>query len=908
MQSSVVGLQAAPLKPQARRAQASQRGSGRLVVRSVLEMNKGKATTNGAAASKADAVQKDIELQGLYRAPIVKDDQEKLYQSVAWSVHNRLKDAFEKTQEHWKEKDPKHVYYLSAEFLMGRTLTTAVNNMGLEGEYAEALKKMGSNMETVVSKELDAALGNGGLGRLAACFLDSMATLDLPGWGYGIRYRYGMFKQAVKDGVQVELPDYWLDNGNPWEIRRPDTQFNVGFYGSLKDGKWAPGEVVIAEAYDVPIPGYKTKTVSNLRLWDAKPSSELDLAAFNAGDYVKAVELKRKADEITAVLYPNDATEEGKELRLKQQFFFVSASLQDTIARYLEKHTDLAGLPEKATFQMNDTHPTIAVAELMRLLIDVHGLSFQDAWAITTKTVAYTNHTVMPEALEKWPVRVIGKLLPRHMQLIEQINNSWLDSIKDFVAGKVEKQVTAKKAEAEAAKAAAKAEKAAAVKAAGTEVEEEEEVTAVDAKVDEAELLAEALKGYSIIQENQWTKGEMLVNMAYLAVVGSFAVNGVAAIHSEIIKTDIFPQFVELFPKRFQNKTNGVTLRRWLAYCNPELSALITEALGTDAWVKDATLLAKLKPFAEDAAFRARWREVKHLKKAALAEHIKEVTGYEVSTDPMFDIQVKRIHEYKRQFMNAISLIYRYKTIKAMSPEERKKVVPRVVVFGGKAASAYYMAKKIVALIVSVGETVNTDPEVGDLLKVIFLPNYNVTEAELIIPAAELSQHISTAGTEASGTSNMKFALNGSFIIGTLDGANIEIGENTGFENLFIFGVKADEINRLREERKEFKDYDPRFMAALDMVKEGVFGRPEYFDDMVASITDMNRGNDWFLLANDFASYMDAQDKVDALYRDQEEWTRRSIIYTASNGFFSSDRTIEQYAREIWNVQPCPQA
>ncbi|KAL4459172.1 hypothetical protein ABPG75_014037 [Micractinium tetrahymenae] len=441
----------------------------------------------------------------------------------------------------------------------------------------------------------------------------------VPLLGYGIRYRYGMFRQAVKDGLQVELPDYWLDNGNPWEIRRPATQFKVGFYGSLQDGKWVPGEEVIAEAYDGPIPGYKTKTCSNLRLWDALPTTELDLQAFNAGDYVKAVEQKRKADEITAVLYPNDATEEGKELRLKQQFFFVSASLQDTIARYLEKHSDLSGLPEKACFQMNDTHPTIAVAELMRLLIHVHGLSYDDAWAITTKTVAYTNHTVMPEALEKWPVRVLAKLLPRHMHLIEEINDRWLASIK-------------------------------------------------------VDHVAEALKAYSIIQENQWNKGEMLVNMAYLAVVGSFAVNGVAAIHSEIIKTDIFPQFVELFPERFQNKTNGVTLRRWLAYCNPELSALITEALGTDAWVKDASLLEKLKPFAEDAGFRARWRAIKQQKKAALAAHIKEVTGYEVSTEPLFDIQVKRIHEYKRQFMNAISLIYRYKTIKEATPEERAKV------------------------------------------------------------------------------------------------------------------------------------------------------------------------------------------------------------------------------------------
>ncbi|PRW61019.1 Alpha-glucan phosphorylase cytosolic [Chlorella sorokiniana] len=909
----------APRRPAARRASRA-RGP---MVRSVLEINKPANTANGAGkVDLAGEVANELK----YRLAAPKADTDKLYQSVAWSVHNRLVDAFDKTHEHWNKEDPKHVYYLSAEFLMGRTLTNAVHNMGLQGDYAEALKQFGQTLEGVHGAETDAALGNGGLGRLAACFLDSMATLDLPGWGYGIRYRYGMFRQAIKDGLQVELPDYWLDNGNPWEIRRPETRFNVGFYGKLEGDKWVPGEEVIAEAYDVPIPGYGTKTCSNLRLWDALPLVELDLDAFNAGQYEKAVEQKRKADDIAAVLYPNDATEYGKELRLKQQFFFVSASLQDTIARYLEKHSDLAGLPEKACFQMNDTHPTIAVAELMRLLIDVHGLPYDKAWAITTKSLAYTNHTVMPEALEKWPVAVMQKLLPRHMQLIEQINDAWLASVKDHSASKGAQLQAAKKAEREAAAAAAKEERAkaaaaaleaattpeekAAAEAAAKKAEEEAEaalkaILEEDAKVD---YVAEVLKSYSIIQENQWNKGEMLVNMAYLAVVGSFAVNGVAAIHSEIIKTDIFPQFVELTPEKFQNKTNGVTLRRWLAYCNPELSALITEALGTDAWVKDATLLAGLKPFAEDAAFRKRWRDVKFAKKAALAKHIKEVTGYEVSTQPLFDVQVKRIHEYKRQFMNAISIIYRYKKIKEMSPEERKKVVPRVCIFGGKAASAYYMAKKIVALVVAIAAKVNNDPEVGDLLKVVFLPNYNVSEAEVIIPAAELSQHISTAGTEASGTSNMKFALNGSFIIGTMDGANIEIGENTGFENLFIFGVQAEEINRLREERKDFKDYDPRWTEALEWVKAGAFGRADYFDDLVASVNDMTRGNDWFLLANDFASYMDAQDEVDKLYRDQEEWTRRSILYTAGNGFFSSDRTIDQYAKEIWSVQPCRQA
>ena len=848
----------------------------------------GGKSSNGTGAVEMikDEISRDIK----YRESTGSSDKaEATYAATAWSVHNRLVDSFNQTHEHWEKKDPKFVYYLSAEFLMGRTMTNAIYNLGLEGEYADAVRALGTDLETVTSTEIDAALGNGGLGRLASCFLDSMASLDLPGWGYGIRYRYGMFKQGIAaDGKQVELPDKWIpETGNPWEIRRSAIRFPVGFYGSVDtDGVWAPEENVHAVACDVPIPGYRTTTTSNLRLWDCEPIEEFDLGAFNAGEYEKAVVNKRKADEIVAVLYPNDATAEGKELRLKQQYFFVAASLQDTLSRFLETHSDFEKLPEKACFQMNDTHPTIAVPELMRLLIDVHGLEFNKAWEITKKCLAYTNHTVMPEALEKWPVVVLQKLLPRHMQLIEQINDAWLASIQ----GHVEKKVAA-------AAAAAKP-------ADPSEVPTEDSAEEAEEPIDP---IAEALKEYSIIQENPWEKGEMLINMAYLAVVGSFAVNGVAAIHSEIIKEDIFPQFVEIFPEKFQNKTNGVTLRRWLAYCNPELALLITEALGTDEWIRDATLLANLKPMAEDAAFRKKWMNVKLQRKQKLAAHIKASTGFDVPVSSMFDVQVKRIHEYKRQLMNAVSLINRYQKIKAASPEERAMMVPRVSIMGGKAASAYYMARKIVALVNAISKTVNNDPEVGDLLKVIFLPNYNVTEAEIIIPAAELSQHISTAGTEASGTSNMKFALNGSTIIGTMDGANIEIADNTGIENLFTFGVDAADVPRLRDERKSLgrDDYDPRWNAAFDAVREGVFGDAEYFEDLVDSVNDMSKGNDWFLVANDFASYMDAQDEADALYADQEEWTKRSIIYTASNGFFSSDRTINQYAQEIWNVKPC---
>ncbi|KAK9810158.1 hypothetical protein WJX72_005763 [[Myrmecia] bisecta] len=814
------------------------------------------------------------------------------YQAVALSVREQLLDKFNKTQEYWKKQDPKFVYYLSAEFLMGRSLWNTVYNLGLEGKYGQAVNALGYKLEELREQEQNAALGNGGLGRLAACFLDSIATLDLPGWGYGIRYKYGMFKQALKDGFQDELPDIWLTNGNPWEIARPNIQYRIGFYGSVDNHKWSPAEQVIAQAYDNPIPGYNTSTVGNLRLWEAKPVNEFALDKFNEGKYDEAVTERRKAEDISAVLYPNDATEYGKELRLKQQFFFVSASIQDVLARFKESHSNLKDLPSKAMFQMNDTHPTIAVAELMRLLIDQEGLGWDEAWAITVKTLAFTNHTVMPEALEKWPVKVMGKLLPRHMEIIDKIDSIWKDSLKEKVLGNLEKAgKSAKPAAAAKPKASTDGKPA---KKAGAEVEEEEEEDPVEKE----------LTRYGIITENPWEKGVKLVNMAFLAVVGSSSTNGVAHIHSEIIKETIFKDFYEIYPEKFQNKTNGVTPRRWLAYCNPGLAALITKALGTDAWIKEAHLLEGLRKFAGDKDFQAKWRAVKLDNKKRLKAVIKARVGIDVPVNALYDIQIKRIHEYKRQYLNMLSVIHRYHHIKSLSPAERKKVVPRVVVFGGKAASAYYMAKKIVKLVTAVGDVVNKDPDVGDLLKVVFLPDYNVDLAEVIIPAAELSQHISTAGTEASGTSNMKFQMNGCLIIGTMDGANVEIAEEIGKENMFVFGVDADDVPRLREERKNFKDYDPRFTAVLKSIADGEFGNKEYFADMVASVSDMTKGNDWFLVANDFATYMDAQEEVDALYGDQDEWTRRSILYTAGSGFFSSDRTIDQYAKEIWNVKP----
>ncbi|KAG2490821.1 hypothetical protein HYH03_010742 [Edaphochlamys debaryana] len=747
---------------------------------------------------------------------------------------------------------------------MGRSLTNTVYNLGLEGEYADALRQLGYDMEKVADAERDAALGNGGLGRLAACFLDSIATLDLPGWGYGIRYKYGMFKQVLKNGYQAEQPDIWLTSGNPWEIRRDGLRFEVGFGGRVerkKDGNkevtvWTPSEKVWAQAYDNPIPGFSTPTTSNLRLWDAQPISEFDLGAFNAGDYDRAMLDRERAEAISAVLYPNDSTPEGKELRLKQQYFFVCASLQDVLSRFKATHgTKFELLPDKACFQLNDTHPTIAVAELMRLLVDVEGLDWDAAWTITTKCLNYTNHTVMPEALEKWPVKVMAKMLPRHMEIIEVINEGWTK----WLGGHLKEL--------------------------------------------KAEERAKRISAMSIIHENPWNKEEMLVNMAYLAVVGSSAVNGVAAIHSNIVKDEILNDFYQIFPSKFQNKTNGVTPRRWLAWCNPELASLITETLGSNEWINDTEKLSALRAHASDPTFQKKWAAVKHAKKEKLAALIKKIHGDSVNTNALFDIQIKRIHEYKRQYLNVLSIIWRYKQLKKMTPEQRKKAVPRVCLIGGKAASAYDMAKRIIRLVTAVGDVINKDPETKDLLSLYFLPDYNVTLAETIIPAAELSQHISTAGTEASGTSNMKFQMNGCLIIGTWDGANIEIAEETGVDNVFVFGVRADEINQLRKERKNFKT-DPRWDEIMKDIEGGMFGDKDYFKPLVDSVNNMKVGNDWFLVANDFAAYLDAQEEVDKVYKDQSEWLRRSIMYTAGSGKFSSDRTIREYAEDIWHVKP----
>ena len=773
--------------------------------------------------------------------------------------------------------------------------------MGLAGEYASALKAYGYSLEDMVETEQDAGLGNGGLGRLASCFLDSIATLNLPGWGYGLRYKYGLFKQTIgPDGNQVEAADDWLDVGNPWELRRNDVAYTVRFGGGVAvdpaTGRsvWSGGETIRAVAYDTPIPGYRTPNTISLRLWNAEVSAgQFDLKAHNASDYATSAGPATLAFELCAVLYPGDGTRDGKALRIKQQYMLCSASLQDMLTRFVERSAgkpNWGDIPSKVAIQMNDTHPTLAAPELMRLLMDVHGLSYDAAWAITSKTVAYTNHTVMPEALEKWPLDLLEELLPRHVQLIKQIDARFVETVRKTYAGKMGadalkaalgKMTVLENFDYDAEPVAAKA-----VDAAATAADEAEAPAAVAAAA---------------------PPPPVMVRMANLCVIAGHTVNGVAAIHSEIVKADVFNDFYTLWPTKFQNKTNGVTPRRWLELCNPALSAVITKWLGSDAWVGDLDLLAGLAKHADDPALQAEWQAAKRANKVAQAGWVEKVTGVRVSPDVMWDIQVKRIHEYKRQLLNILGIVYRYRRMKAMTPAERAQQVPRVCMVGGKAYATYLQAKRIVKLVNAVGKVVNSDPEIGDLLKVVFVPNYNVSVAEKIIPASELSQHISTAGTEASGTSNMKFSMNGCVLLGTLDGANVEIRDHVGHDNFFLFGALTEDIPRLRAERAAGKFVpDARFVETCEYIKTGVFG--ETFEELLSSLEGdegFGRG-DYFCVGVDFPGYVDAQDAVDAAYKDKTRWTRMSIMNTAGSGFFSSDRTISQYAADIWNIKPCP--
>jgi starch phosphorylase len=747
----------------------------------------------------------------------------------------------------------KRVYYLSLEFLIGRLFRDAASNLAMLEPLREALASFGVTLDDIAEIEPDAALGNGGLGRLAACFIESMASVGIPAIGYGIRYEHGLFRQKIVDGRQVEVPEDWLSHGNPWEFERREAAYEIGFGGVVEgreewDGAtkptWKPAERVIAIAYDTPVVGWQGKGVTTLRLWAARSPDPMQLDAFNQGDHVGAVHERMRAESISRVLYPADSTPAGQELRLRQEFFFTSASLQDMVRRHVQQYGDVRSLAEHAAVQLNDTHPAIAVAELLRLLVDVHGLSWEEAWAVTQATISYTNHTLLPEALETWPVHLMERMLPRHMQIIYAINARLL---------------------------------AAARRLPGTD----------DAFVATVSLIDE--------------RNGRSVRMGNLAFVGSHRINGVSALHTGLMKETVFANLDRLFPGRIVNKTNGITPRRWLFQANPGLTALIRETIG-DRFMEDAEALSELAPHAGDAGFQAAFAAVKLANKQRLAAVIAERTGVRVDPAALFDVQVKRIHEYKRQLLNILETIALYDAIRC---DPGRFSVPRVKVFAGKAAASYWTAKSIIRLINDAGRVINADPAVQGLLKVVFLPNYNVSLAERIMPAADLSEQISTAGMEASGTGNMKFAMNGALTIGTLDGANVEIRNLVGAENIEIFGLTADEVGRLRRD-----GYDPRatieatpaLRHALGAVAEGVFSpdEPGRYGDLVGGLY----GSDHFLVAADFAAYAEAQRAVDRLWGDQAAWRRKTILNTAHVGWFSSDRTVREYGEDIWGVRP----
>ncbi|KAI6686366.1 hypothetical protein NL676_032279 [Syzygium grande] len=831
----------------------------------------------------------------------------KAYIATAESVRDNLIINWNATYDYYEKLNVKQAYYLSMEYLQGRALLNAIGNLELSGAYAEALKNLGHNLEDVASQERDAALGNGGLGRLASCFLDSLATLNYPAWGYGLRYKYGLFKQNITKDGQEEVAENWLEEmGNPWEIVRNDVSYPVKFYGEVISGpdgskEWVGGENIVALAYDVPIPGFKTKTTINLRLWSTKVASEeFDLAAFNAGDHAKAYAALKNAEKICYILYPGDVSIEGKTLRLKQQYTLCSASLQDIIAHFERRSGDVVDwgkLPEKVAVQMNDTHPTLCIPELTRILMDVKKLSWEEAWNITKRTVAYTNHTVLPEALEKWSLELMQDLLPRHVEIIKKIDEELVQTILDEY-GKEDLDLLQQKLKAMRILDN--------VELPGTVLElpvqpEEDPVEEVDTAIEESKLVdaVDQPEEEDASEEKVTPEPDLalptMVRMANLCVAGGFAVNGVAEIHSEIVKDEVFNEFFKLWPEKFQNKTNGVTPRRWIRFCNPNLSEILTKWTGMDDWTINTEKLAILKKFADNEDLQLEWREAKRRNKIKVVAFLKEKTGYIVSPDAMFDVQVKRIHEYKRQLLNILGIVYRYKIMKDMTPEERTtKFVPRVCIFGGKAFATYVQAKRIVKFITDVGATINHDPEIGDLLKVVFVPDYNVSVAEAIIPGSELSQHISTAGMEASGTSNMKFAMNGCVLIGTLDGANVEIRQEVGEDNFFLFGARAHEVAGLRKERAEGKFVpDARFEEVKAYVRSGVFG-PYNYEELMGSL-EGNEGYgraDYFLVGKDFPSYVECQEKVDEAYRDQKRWTKMSILNTAGSYKFSSDRTI----------------
>ncbi|MCB1856835.1 MAG: glycogen/starch/alpha-glucan phosphorylase [Gammaproteobacteria bacterium] len=776
------------------------------------------------------------------------------YIALAYTIRDRLMERWKRTQQAYSSQDCKRTYYLSLEFLMGRSLGNAMLNLGITDEVTEGLYRMGLVLEEIAESEPDAGLGNGGLGRLAACFLDSCATLQLPVTGYGIRYAYGMFRQRIKNGYQQEEPDHWLRNGNPWEMERPEYSQRVSFGGrtefyqdaaGVMRARWVDTRDVLAIAYDTPIPGYQNGTVNTLRLWQAAATDEFNLGEFNAGSYPEAVEAKNNAENITMVLYPNDSSENGKALRLKQQYFLASASIQDVLRDWKQRNkSDLRGFADRNCFQLNDTHPTIAVAELMRLLIDQEKLSWDQAWDITCNTMAYTNHTLLPEALERWPVRLFRQLLPRLLDIIFEVNARHLAEVAARWPGDSYRQ-----------------------------------------------------QRMSIIEEGP----EPQVRMAYLAIVASFSVNGVAELHSRLLANGLFKDFHDLWPGKFNNKTNGVTQRRWLAACNPGLRSLLSDTIG-DSWIRDLGQIKEIEAYAGDPNFRKRWSQVKHQNKQRLANLVKRECGIYFDTGAMFDVQVKRIHEYKRQLLNILHVIHLYARIKS---GDCTVWTPRCVLIGGKAAPGYAQAKLIIKLINNVAHVVNRDPLAGSMLKVAFLPNYCVSAMETICPGTDLSEQISTAGKEASGTGNMKFMMNGALTIGTLDGANIEIREEVGPEHFFLFGLTEDEI---RERRRNYSPdtiiaSDPNLSRVMTLLEQGHFSQfePGIFQPLIEAIRSPQ---DPWMLAADFTSYVEAQARASALYRDQDNWIKSSILNTANSGRFSTDRTMREYNSEIWGLEP----
>ncbi len=778
---------------------------------------------------------------------------EDAYFALSMAVRDRLVRNWLRTQQKYKEKDVKRVYYLSLEFLMGRLLGNALINMDYYGECYNILKESDYSLEEIRESEHDMGLGNGGLGRLAACYLDSMATLGLPAFGYGIRYEFGIFAQEIENGYQMEKADYWLSSGSPWDILRRSLNFTVKFNGrveqiQMENGefkfRWVDTDDVIATAYDVPVPGYRTNTVNNLRLWQARATSDFNFKDFDKGNYLAAVERKNNSEIISKVLYPNDTIVEGKFLRLKQQYFFVSATLQDIIRKYKINHKTYDKFAEKTAVQLNDTHPVIAIPELMRILLDEEELGWDQAWEITSRTFAYTNHTVVPEALEEWSVPIFGELLPRHLQIVYEINRRFVEHVR--------KNYTK------------------------------------DEKI---------ISELSIIRDGHDKK----VRMANLAIVGCHKVNGVAELHTQILKDTIFPHFHKLFPKKFVNITNGITPRRWLKTANPLLSGLITEKIG-DGWVMKLDELKKLEKYVNDKEFRENWRSSKWLNKLLLISTIENENNIKVNPDSIFDVQVKRFHEYKRQLLNVLHVITLYNRIK---DKPKLDMVPRTVIFGGKAAPAYFMAKLVIKLINSVANIVNNDKDVGDKLKVVFLKNYSVSLAERIIPASDLSEQISTAGLEASGTGNMKFALNGALTIGTMDGANVEIRQEVGPENIFIFGLLAEEVVKLKSGNynpRKYYEANPDLKRVINMIDSDYFNKnePGIFRPIIEGLMNV----DYYCLFADYQSYIDAQDSVSKLYLDTEEWTKKSILNVARIGKFSSDRSVQEYAEKIWDVKP----